>query len=122
MTRVLIIDDAATVRLFHRKVLEGAGFVVDEAINGLEALEKVTTGDYALCVVDINMPLQNGYLFVEKLRALPIKALPALMISTQNRPADQQNAWRVGANFYLSKPVKAATLKQAAVLMSGGLV
>ncbi|MBV5276989.1 response regulator, partial [bacterium] len=40
MQRILVVDDAATVRMYHRAILEGAGYVVDEAINGIEALEK----------------------------------------------------------------------------------
>ncbi len=37
---ILVVDDAATVRMYHRSVLEGQGWTVDEAVNGLEALEK----------------------------------------------------------------------------------
>jgi CheY-like chemotaxis protein len=40
MKHILIVDDAATVRMFHRQILEAAGYAVDEAVNGIEALEK----------------------------------------------------------------------------------
>lgn len=119
MTHVLIVDDAATIRMFHRHVLEEAGFTVDEAINGIEAMEKLTTKTYSLLVVDINMPLQDGYRFLEQVRGVQGLSIPALMISTQANPADLDKAWQAGANFYLTKPVKAAVLKEAAALLSG---
>jgi two-component system chemotaxis response regulator CheY len=43
MKRILIVDDAATVRMYHRAILESAGYAVDEAVNGIEALEKALT-------------------------------------------------------------------------------
>ena len=121
MKRVLIIDDAATVRLFHRSILEACGYQVDEAVNGIEALEKVLHTGYELYLVDVNMPVQDGYSFLRQLRALPVKQVPALMISTEAALQDREQAWLAGANFYLTKPVKAQALSDVAVLLSGGV-
>jgi len=90
---VLIIDDAATVRMYHRKMLGDAGWEVDEAVNGLEALEKVMNRPqdqaYDLFVVDINMPKMDGYTFVRELRRLgPAAAAPVLMVSTESQMQD----------------------------------
>ena len=60
MKRILVIDDAATVRLYHREILENAGFDVAEAINGVEALEKIEEAPFDLYLVDINMPKLDG--------------------------------------------------------------
>ena len=109
--RILVIDDAATVRLFHRSILEKAGFEVDEAVNGIEALEKILSSDpYDLYLVDINMPKMDGYVFLKELRSRKIFQSPAIMISTEEREWDKEKAYQMGANHYLTKPVKPETL------------
>lgn len=104
--RILVVDDAATVRMYHRSILEQAGYEVDEAMNGLEALEKALQNDYQLYLVDINMPKMDGYLFLEQLRSSSLLQVPAVMISTEAKSQDEQRAYEAGANFYLIKPLK----------------
>ena len=104
--RILVVDDAATVRMYHRSILEGAGFVVDEAINGIEALEKALTEPFDLYLVDVNMPKLDGYGFLRKLRRQEIPQAPAVMISTEAESQDRTRAYEAGANFYLVKPLK----------------
>src|SRR5262249_38292384 len=89
--RVLVVDDAALVRRYVRGALEFAGFEVDEAINGIEAMEKVLANRFDLLVVDINMPKMDGYKFLHTLRsgAPDISSIPALITSTE---ATQQDA------------------------------
>ena len=106
MPHALIIDDSSTTRMYYRDVLESAGFVVDEAINGIEGLEKTMTSGFDLFLVDLNMPKMDGYTFLDQLRrAGELQAVPAIMISTQNRASDQTRAYAAGANVYLVKPV-----------------
>ncbi len=106
MKRILVIDDAATVRLYHRGILEAAGFAVSEAINGLEALERVAEAPFDLYVVDINMPKLDGYGFLRELRSKDIPQAPAIMVSTEAAANDQKLAYVSGANLYLIKPVR----------------
>lgn len=106
MKRILIVDDAATVRLYHRNILEAAGYVVDEAVNGIEALEKSLQTPFDLYVVDINMPKLDGYGFLRELRDQDIPQVPAIMVSTEAESHDHQQAYAVGANVYLVKPVR----------------
>jgi len=110
MKRILIIDDAATVRLFHRSILESAGYGVDEAMNGIEALEKTLQQPFDLYIVDINMPRLDGYGFLRQLRREDVPQAPAIMVSTEAAANDQMLAYRAGANDYLIKPVKPAQL------------
>ena len=110
MKRILIIDDAATVRMYHRNILESAGYAVEEAVNGIEALEKVMQAPFDLCVVDINMPKLDGYGFLKEMRRQDINQAPAIMVSTEAEANDRQRAYRAGANLYLIKPVKPAEL------------
>jgi two-component system, chemotaxis family, chemotaxis protein CheY len=110
MKRILVIDDAATVRLYHRGILESAGFEVSEAVNGLEALERLAEETFDLYLVDINMPKLDGYGFLRELRAKDMPQAPAIMVSTEAEDTDQRRAYASGANLYLIKPVKPAQL------------
>ena len=107
MKTILIVDDAATVRMYHRSILEGAGYAVDEAVNGIEALEKALSASYDLYLVDVNMPKLDGYSFIRELRAhADIPQAPAVMVSTEAKPSDQAKAYLAGANLYLIKPTR----------------
>jgi two-component system chemotaxis response regulator CheY len=118
---VLVVDDASLVRLFYRSTLEQAGFKVEEALNGLEALEKLLVTRVDLLVVDVNMPHMDGFRFLEVLRRkeLPLSAIPALITSTENRQADFDAARAAGANFYLVKPIDRKVLVEFAALFCG---
>ena len=71
--RILIIDDAALVRTYYRAALEARGFEVEEALNGLEGLEKLLLELFDFVIVDINMPQMDGITFLRMLRS---KELP----------------------------------------------
>jgi two-component system, chemotaxis family, chemotaxis protein CheY len=121
LIRILVIDDAGTVRMYHRSILEGAGYSVDEAVNGIEALEKALDKPYDLYLVDVNMPKLDGYGFLRELRMQSIPQAPALMISTESASFDRTRAYEAGANFYLVKPIKPEELlAHCRLLLSGG--
>ncbi len=119
--RVLVIDDAALMRLYYREALEGAGFEVDEALNGLEALEKLLSAPADLLVVDVNMPQMDGLTFLQTLRrhALPLGGTPALVTSTEAGQQDFVAARAAGANYYLVKPVTREQLAAHAAALTG---
>lgn len=119
--RVLVIDDAALMRLYYRDALEGAGFDVDEALNGLEALEKLLVAPADLLIVDVNMPQMDGLTFLKTLRrqALPLGGTPALVTSTEAAPHDFEAARAAGANFYLVKPVARGQVAAYAAALTG---
>ena len=119
--RILIIDDASLVRLYYRDALARAGYVVDDAMNGLEALEKLLITPVDLLIVDINMPKMDGLTFLRSLRRqpLPLSATPAVVISTEAAPKDVQAARAAGANFYLVKPIAQDTLTRYVNMFCG---
>jgi two-component system chemotaxis response regulator CheY len=119
--RILVIDDSSLVRLYYRDVLETAGFDVDQAINGIEAMEKVLAQSFDLAIVDVNMPRMDGFSFLRALRssAAEFATLPALVISTEAGPQDTDEARRAGANFYLVKPVSRVDLLRHAAALTG---
>jgi two-component system chemotaxis response regulator CheY len=124
MNKILVIDDAATVRMYHRKILGDAGWHTDEACNGIEALERVHSqagdGAFDLYVVDINMPRMDGYSFVSALRKLDARhQAPVVMVSTEASSHDASVAFDAGANCYLVKPARPADLVLTAALLLG---
>jgi two-component system chemotaxis response regulator CheY len=119
MKTILVIDDAATVRMYHRNILEGAGYSVDEAINGIEALEKALMKNYDLFLVDINMPKLDGYGFLRQLRTQNVEQAPAIMVSTESAKNDEILAYNAGANLYLIKPTKPDELLRYSQLLLG---
>jgi two-component system chemotaxis response regulator CheY len=117
--RVLIVDDASLVRMFYREALRGAGYDVDEALNGLEALEKLLVTPAGLIVLDVNMPRMDGMTFLRALRRgdLPLAATPVVVTTTEAAPRDAEMARAAGANFYLVKPVSPDKLITYAALL-----
>jgi two-component system chemotaxis response regulator CheY len=119
--RVLIIDDASLVRLYYRQVLEGAGFEIDEALNGLEALERLLSTPADMVIVDINMPRMDGITFLGALRRqpAPLSSIPSLVTSTESGAQDLAAARAAGANFYHVKPIAADALRAFAAMFCG---
>ena len=119
--RVLVVDDAALLRRFYRVALEAAGFEVLEALNGIEALEKLLAETVDLLIVDINMPQMDGITFLRELRALelPAASTPALVTSSESGPQDIAAARSAGANFYLVKPASREQIAAYASLLAG---
>ena len=119
--RVLIVDDSSLVRLYYRNALEKAGFEVEQAINGIEAMEKVLAQSFDLLIVDVNMPRMDGFSFLRTLRrgAAEVAALPTLIISTEAGEQDVKDARSAGANFYLVKPVSETNLIRHVAVLTG---
>ncbi|WP_137180956.1 response regulator [Roseomonas sp. AR75] len=118
--RVLVVDDAGTVRKYHRGLLEQAGLDVEEAMNGVEALERAMAGPPDLMVVDVNMPRMDGYAFLRAARAAhPLAAVPAIMVTTEREPRDAERGFAAGANLFLVKPVRPDTLGRLARTLAG---
>ena len=121
--RILIIDDSALVRLYYRYLLEREGYEVEEAINGIEGLEKVFRMRFSLCVVDVNMPMMDGHRFLRALREEAMtRGMPALVTTTQAGENDRLAARAAGADAYLVKPVQGDLLAvQVAALLGRAL-
>jgi two-component system, chemotaxis family, chemotaxis protein CheY len=119
--RALVVDDAGLVRTYYRDILERNGYHVDEALNGVEAMEKLLQNEFDFVIVDVNMPLMDGNSFLKILRrqALPLSSIPAIVASTESEDHDMAAARAAGANHYLVKPLREEILVQYAALLSG---
>ena len=119
--RILVVDDSSLVRLYYRNALEAEGFNVEQAINGIEAMEKVLAQAFDLVIVDVNMPRMDGLSFVRALRrgAPEVATIPALIISTESGQQDIDDSRNAGANFYLVKPVSDVDLIRHVAALTG---
>lgn len=119
--RILVVDDSSLVRLYYRSTLEKAGFEVEQAINGIEGMERVLSQPFDLVIVDVNMPRMDGFTFLRSIRCRPndVASLPALVVSTESELQDIAEARASGANFYLVKPVSEAQLVRHVCVLTG---
>jgi two-component system chemotaxis sensor kinase CheA len=101
---ILVVDDSLTTRMLEQSILESAGYDVDVASSAEEGLVKVAQRDYGLVLVDVEMPGMDGFGFITTLRAEPALAgLPAILVTSRNRPEDQPRGFAVGAQGYVVK-------------------
>ncbi len=114
--RLLVVEDNELNMEITTTVLEEAGFVVDQAVNGQAALEKVATaapGQYALVLMDIQMPVMDGYEATRRIRALPDPAkaqIPIVAMTANAFAEDRENALAAGMNEHIAKPFDIHTL------------
>ena len=107
MATIMVVDDSKTVRSYHGSILKSMGLEVLEAENGMEALEKSLGTEIDLYLVDVNMPVMDGYSFIKDLRKQDNhKQVPVIMITTQAKDEDKENAYKIGANLFETKPIK----------------
>src|SRR5437016_2216855 len=112
--KVLIIDDSMMVRQQVGRALTAAGFSVVEAIDGVDALQKLESSpEMRLVVCDVNMPRMNGIEFLERLNA-DHSSVPVVMLTTEGQPELIQRAKALGAKGWIVKPFKPDLLVAAA--------
>ena len=93
--RALVVDDSDTARLIERSILESHGFSVEEAFDGIDALEKIKARSFDLVLCDDKMPRMNGEIFLDNLRRVEgAKKIPVIAISEKAVPK---------ADAYMSK-------------------
>jgi two-component system chemotaxis response regulator CheY len=112
--KFLVVDDFSTMRRIVRNLLKELGFTnVDEAEDGVAALQKLQGGGFDFIVTDWNMPNMDGLTLLQTVRADPnLKALPVLMITAEAKKENIIAAAQAGASGYIVKPFTAATLNE----------
>ncbi len=101
---ILIIDDSLTTRMLESSILESAGFDVALAASAEEALEMAERTDFALFLVDVEMPGMNGFAFVETTRAdARLREVPAILVTSLDSPEDRRRGADAGACDYIVK-------------------
>ena len=101
---LLVVDDSMTTRMLEKSILESTGYDVDVALSGEEALDCLRAKHFALILVDVEMPGMDGFTFVERLRADPVRHdIPAILVTSRASPDDLKRGRDVGANGHIVK-------------------
>ena len=102
--RVLVVDDSLTVRELERKMIEGQGYAVDVAVDGMDAWNVVRKGHYDLVVTDVDMPRMDGIELVTRIKGDPLlRQTPVMIVSYKDRDEDRRRGLDAGADYYLTK-------------------
>ncbi len=111
MTTILIAEDNAVNRELLRELLEMRGYSVIEACDGQEALKKIAEAQPDILLLDLGMPVLDGFETVQKIRENPdMSSLPVLAVTAYAMRGDREKVLRSGFDGYLSKPIDAGAL------------
>ncbi|TDO16749.1 MULTISPECIES: chemotaxis response regulator CheY [Halomonas] len=111
---ILVVDDFPTMRRIVRSLLKELGFTnVEEAEDGQDALQKLSSGNFDFVVSDWNMPNLDGLEMLKRIRAdSALKDLPVLMVTAEAKKENIIAAAQAGASGYVVKPFTSATLEE----------
>jgi two-component system chemotaxis response regulator CheY len=112
--KILVVDDFSTMRRIVRNLLKELGYTnVDEAEDGVAALQKLKGANFQFVVTDWNMPNMTGIELLKAIRAdVALKHLPVLMITAEAKKENIIEAAQSGASGYIVKPFTAGTLEE----------
>lgn len=112
--KILVVDDFSTMRRIVRNLLKELGYTnVDEAEDGVVALQKLKGSNFQFVVTDWNMPNMTGIELLRAIRAdVALKHLPVLMITAEAKKENIIAAAQSGASGYIVKPFTAGTLEE----------
>ena len=104
---ILTVDDSASVRQMVSFTLKNEGYDVMEAVDGVDALEKLTTKPADMVLTDLNMPNMDGIELIKQLRANPsYKFIPIIFLTTESQQEKKQLGKKAGATGWIVKPFK----------------
>jgi len=111
MTKILAVDDSVSIRQMVSHTLRDAGYDVETANDGRDALSKVSSSKFDVVISDVNMPNMGGFELVKALREKPqYKFIPILMLTTETSTDKKQQGKSAGATGWLVKPFNPDTL------------
>lgn len=105
MKKVLVVDDDAELRSTLSEILKGAGYHIDEAPSGKEAIEKITAKDFDIALLDLMMPKMSGIDVLKAIKKIKPK-IKVIMITAFATVENAVDAIKKGASDYISKPFR----------------
>ncbi len=112
--KILVVEDSPTQLQMTVAALEEQGYDILTATDGKEALIKVLSGKPELVVLDVVMPVMDGFQVCRKIKASPeTQHIPVIMLSSKNQKADEFWGKKQGADIYLTKPFDKLQLQNA---------
>jgi len=102
--KIMVVEDSITSRMLLKNILEGAGYDVETAVDGLDAFTRLKTSPVDLVVSDVDMPRMNGFVLTEKIRSEKgLMDLPIILVTSLDSREDREHGISVGANAYIVK-------------------
>ncbi len=121
MKKILVVDDSPTIRKLIGYVLRKKDYVTEEAEDGMDAMEKLSSSEIDLIIVDLNMPNMDGISFVRNLRNSYYNLdLPVIMLTTTSDNDLKNEAYGAGVNMFLNKPIQPEVLIYKIESLLGG--
>lgn len=120
--KILVVDDYATMRRIVKNLLTQIGYTdVEEAADGVGALQKLRSDKYGLVISDWNMEPMTGLQLLKEIRAdAKLNGTPFIMVTAESKTENVIAAKQAGVNNYIVKPFNAETLKQKIQSVIGG--
>ena len=121
MRKILVVDDEFRIRQIIRKYAEFEGFEVEEAVDGMEAIEICRGKDFDLIIMDVMMPELDGFSACREIRKF--KTTPIIMLSARGEEYDKIHGFELGSDDYVVKPFSPKELMMrvhAVIKRSGG--
>lgn len=111
MSKILIVDDSASIRQLAVFTLKAKGFEVESANDGKQALDKLRTNHYDLVLTDRNMPVLDGIELAKEVRAInEYKSIPIIMLTTESDSDKKTEGKAAGVTGWIIKPFNPETL------------
>jgi two-component system chemotaxis sensor kinase CheA len=102
--KIMVVEDSITSRMLLKNILEGAGYDVETAVDGLDAFTRLKTLPVDIVVSDVDMPRMNGFALTEKIRSeKKLSDLPVILVTSLDSREDREHGITVGANAYIIK-------------------
>lgn len=102
--RILVVDDVAITRELERSILEAAGYQVDAAVDGQDALAKLRSKEYELVITDVEMPRMDGFELATVMKADPVLGrIPIVIVSSRESIEDRRKGMQIGIQAYVGK-------------------
>ncbi|MCP4112627.1 MAG: response regulator [Desulfobacteraceae bacterium] len=104
---IMSVDDSESMRQMVRFTLKQAGYDVVEAVDGQDALRKLSTCNIDMLIADLHMPNLDGIELIKKVRSKPqYKYIPIIMLTTESQADSKQKGKAAGATGWIVKPFK----------------
>jgi DNA-binding response OmpR family regulator len=100
---VLLVEDDKNLGFVVKDFLSGSGFKVELAINGLEAINTFVSANFDLCLIDVMLPLKDGFSVAEEIRQKNQK-VPIIFLTARSLKEDKIRGFKIGADDYITKP------------------
>jgi len=111
--KILLIDDSEMVLQILGAMIEDIGYELETASDGMQGLEELSQDDFDCLITDLNMPVMDGYTFIQKVRAMEkYSDIPIMIVTTEKEASDKEKGFAVGADIYLVKPVQKEELQE----------